>query len=79
MKYLLGVSLVVGLSVGWPMENQYRGGFMAPVEFDFSRPGKVLSHLPSTELPFIFIDGGRAAHLVGLFKFSCTIHCRQSY
>ena len=44
MKYLLGVSLVVsltvGLTVGWPMENQYRGGFMAPVDFDFSRPGK---------------------------------------
>ena len=78
MKYFLGVSLVVGLTAGWPMENQYRGDFMAPVDFDFSRPGKSWSPssppLSSTELRFIL-----GALLVGLFKFSCTIHCRQSY
>ena len=49
MKYLLGVSLAVGLSVGWPMENQYRGGFMAPVDFDFSRPGKIMIPPPALQ------------------------------
>ena len=48
MRNLLGVSLVVCLVSGWPVEDrQFRdfGGFMEPVDFSRLRPGK--PHHPS--------------------------------
>ena len=49
MRYLLSVSLLVGLSSGWPTDRQFRifGGFMDPVEFDMAGPGESETDLQS--------------------------------